>query len=174
MADKSMSTEAVTQEKVDKSVERLIGNLIREKLKKHHYTRKKLDDSLSEKAFEEFIKRFDFGHQFFLASDVKKLRKYRFQLDDQMISGEHKLLNETVAIYNKRIDELAAYRKKRFKKDFNFKKDEKLELDPEKRSFFKTKKELQDHWRKVYKQAVLNNYMSSIESQKDLKKEIKE
>ncbi len=174
MADKSMSTEAVTQEKVDKSVERLIGNLIREKLKKHHYTRKKLDDSLSEKAFEEFIKRFDFGHQFFLASDVKKLRKYRFQLDDQMISGEHKLLNETVAIYNKRIDELAAYRKKIFKKDFNFKKDEKLELDPEKRSFFKTKKELQDHWRKVYKQAVLNNYMSSIESQKDLKKEIKE
>jgi carboxyl-terminal processing protease len=174
MADKSMSTEAVTQEKVDKSVERLIGNLIREKLKKHHYTRKRLDDSLSEKAFDEFIKRFDFGHQFFLASDIKKLRKYRFQLDDQMISGEHKLLNETVAIYNKRIDELAAYRKKIFKKDFNFKKDEKLELDPEKRSFFKTTKELQDHWRKVYKQAVLNNYMSSLESQKDLKKEIKE
>ncbi|MCF8058847.1 MAG: carboxy terminal-processing peptidase [Bacteriovoracaceae bacterium] len=173
IADKNMSTAAVTEEKVDKSVERLIGNLIRARLKRFHYTKKKLDDSLSEKAFDEFIKRFDFGHQFFLSSDIKKLKKFRYQLDDQMISGEHTLLNETIVIYNKRIDELDSYRKKVFKKDFDFEQDEKLELDPEKRSFFKNSKELEDHWRKVYKQAVLNKYISSLEAQKDLKEEIK-
>ncbi len=172
-ADKNMSS-AVTEEKVDKSVERLIGNLIRARLKRFHYTKKKLDDSLSEKAFDEFIKRFDFGRQFFLKSDVKSLAKYKYRLDDQMISGEHKLLNNTVDIYKKRIDELDAHRKEVFKKKFSFKTKEKLELDPEKRDYFKNKKELFAHWSKIYKNAVLNKYIASLESQKDLKKEIKE
>jgi carboxyl-terminal processing protease len=172
-ADKNMSS-AVTEEKVDKSVERLIGNLIRARLKRFHYTKKKLDDSLSEKAFDEFIKRFDFGRQFFLKSDVRALAKYKYRLDDQMISGEHKLLNETVDIYKKRISELDSHRKEVFKKTFSFKTKEKLELDPEKRDYFKSKKELYQHWSKIYKQAVLNKYIASLESQKDLEKEIKE
>ena len=172
LADEAKMSSAVTKEKVDKSVERLIGNLIRARLKRFHYTKKKLDDSLSEKAFDEFIKRFDFGRQFFLASDVKALKKYRFRLDDQMISGDHKLLNQTVEVYNKRINELNDHRKKVFKKKFSFTDNEKLELDPEKREYFKSKKSLHDHWRKVYKQAVLTKYISSIEAQKDLKEEI--
>lgn len=171
-ADQKMSSSAVTEEKVDKSVERLIGNLIRARLKRFHYTKKKLDDSLSEKAFDEFIKRFDFGRQFFLKSDVKTLGKFRYRLDDQMISGEHKLLNKTVEIYKERISELDKHRKEVFKKNFSFKNKEKLELDPEKRDYFKNKKSLLDHWRKVYKQAVLNKYISSLESQKDIKEEI--
>ena len=118
LADEAKMSSAVTKEKVDKSVERLIGNLIRARLKRFHYTKKKLDDSLSEKAFDEFIKRFDFGRQFFLASDVKTLKKYRYRLDDQMISGEHELLNKTVSLYNKRINELNNHRKKVFKKSF--------------------------------------------------------
>lgn len=171
-ADKKMSSSAVTEEKVDKSVERLIGNLIRARLKRFHYTKKKLDDSLSEKAFDEFIKRFDFGRQFFLKSDVKTLGKYRYRLDDQMISGEHKLLNKTVEIYRNRISDLDKHRAEVFKKKFSFKSKEKLELDPEKRDYFKNKKSLLNHWRKVYKQAVLNKYIASLESQKDLKEEI--
>ena len=160
---------AVGENQVEKSIERLIGNLIRKNLRGNHYTNKKLDDGISENAFKEFIKKFDYSKQFFLAKDVKTLEKYKLVMDDQMISGNHKLLNETVQIYNKRVDELNAHREKVFKKKFNFNEDEVLELDPEKRKYAKSSKELFDHWRKVYKQAVLMKYIAVMEGQKELK-----
>ncbi len=149
--------------------EKLTGLLIREQLSRYHYTQKKLDDNLSKLAFDEVFKRFDYGRQFFLQKDVDKLAKYRYKLDNELMEGEYKLLDEIVKIYFERIDQLNAYRKEVFKKKFSFKEDERLELDPEKRKFAKSFDELKDHWRKVYKQSVLNNYIASLESQKELK-----
>ncbi|MCR9203007.1 MAG: carboxy terminal-processing peptidase [Halobacteriovoraceae bacterium] len=164
----SKSSKVVNESEIDKSFERLISNLIRDRLKRYHYEDKTLDDGLSEKAFTEFVKRFDYGKQFFLASDIKALEKYKFKIDDQMSKEEPKLLNATIAIYNKRIRQLDKYRKEIFKKPFSFTKKEYLELDPEKRKAFKNEKSLKNHWRKVYKQAVLSKYIALMEAQKDL------
>lgn len=163
------TAKAVSETEIDKSFERLISNLIRDRLARYHYEDKTLDDGLSEKAFTEFIKRFDYGKQFFLASDIKSLEKYKFKIDDQMSKEEPKLLNATIDIYNKRITQLDKFRKEIFAKPFNFKEKEYLELDPEKRKAFKSEKELKDHWRKVYKQAVLSKYIALMETQKELK-----
>jgi carboxyl-terminal processing protease len=87
---KNMSSKkASSEEQVDKHLEKLIGTMIRSRLAKFHYTQKSLDDALSKKAFPEFLKRFDYNKQYFLKSDVKKLEKYRFLMDDQMTSAKH-------------------------------------------------------------------------------------
>lgn len=164
------SAKAVNESEMNKSFEKLISNLIRDRLKRFHYEGKTLDDNLSKQAFDEFLKRFDYGRQFFLASDIKKLEKYRYKIDDQMGSEEPALLNSTIEIYSKRIDELDKHRKEVFRDTFSFKTKESLELDPEKRSWFKNDKSLKDHWRKVYKQAVLTKYIALMETQKELQK----
>ncbi len=163
----------VGEEKVD-STEKLVGNLIQSHLSRYHYTGKTLDDSLSSSAFKEYIKKLDYGKQFLLQSDVDKLSKFKFQMDNELVTGKHELLELSMDMHQKRIKELDNYRKSIFKKKFTFKDKEYLELDPEKRHFLKTDKELKDYWRKVYKQSVLSQYISLMENQEDLKKELAE
>lgn len=154
--------------------EKMVGTLIKTYLSQYHYTGKNLDDSLSKNAFDEFVKKVDYGKQFLLQSDVKRLSKFKFQMDDEMINGNHKLVEVAMEIHKARIKELDKYRADVFKKEFSFKDKEYLELDPEKRDFPKTDKELKNYWRKVYKQSVLSQYISLIESQEDLKKTLAE
>ena len=50
-----------------------------------------------------------------------------------------------------RIKQADKIRKEVFKKPFDFSKKEEFEVDPDKRDFAKTEKELQDNWRKQFK-----------------------
>ncbi len=161
----------VGESKVD-ATEKLVGNLIQSHLSRYHYTGKTLDDTLSSSAFDEYVKKLDYGKQFLLKSDVEKLSKFKFQMDNELVTGKLELIDLSMDMHQARIKELNKYRKEVFKKEFTFTDKEFLELDPEKRDFPTTDKELKDYWRKVYKQSVLSQYISLMESQDELKKEL--
>jgi carboxyl-terminal processing protease len=145
---------------------KIIGNSYKDNLEVYHYRDMKINDDVSKKAFDEFIKRVDVGKQFLLASDVKKLEKYRMLMDDQLVSGNHKLVFETMQIIKKRVNTIDKYRKKFFKnKKISFKTNDSLELDPDKRKFLKTDKQLEKLWAKSFKHSVLTRYMSLVEEQ---------
>jgi carboxyl-terminal processing protease len=146
--------------------DRLIGQLIKRTLEVYHYRHLKVDNAVSEKALGQFLKKIDYGKQFLLDVDVKAIEKFRYEFDDQLKTGDHKLIKLTSEMLKKRIVLLDGYRKEFFKKPFSYKSKESLELDPEKRDFLKTEKEMKDHWRKIFKQATLNRYLSLLESQK--------
>ncbi len=156
-----------------RSHERVIGNILRNSLETYHYRGMKIDDKVSQKAFDEYLKKIDYGKQFLLKSDVKKLEKYRLQMDDQMISGNHKLLSLTISVFEERVKEAEELRQKIFKNQFKFTQYENLELDPKKRGFPKSKVQWKEHWRKLYKHAVLNRYLSMLEAQEEDKKNVK-
>lgn len=152
--------------KVDKR-ERLIGNIVKNALETYHYKDLKINDKLSKKAFKEFLKRIDYSKQFLLKKDVTALSKYELELDDQMVSGNHKLLNLSVSIIQKRIKQANKLREKNFKKQFSFTTSESLEYDPDKKEFLKDEKSFDEHWRKVFKQQVLNRYAQYLDTKKD-------
>ncbi len=152
--------------KVDKR-ERLIGNIVKNALETYHYKDLKIDDKLSKKAFKEFLKKLDYSKQFLLKSDVKELKKHHLDLDDEMISGNHILLNKSVKIIQKRIKDADKLRKKHFKGQFTFTANEELEYDPEKRDWMTSQKEFDDYWRKIYKQQVLSRYSQYLETKRD-------
>lgn len=147
--------------------ERNIGMTLKGVLEGFHYTRKKIDDRLSAKSFDEYIKRFDYGKQFLLSRDVKALADYRYKMDDQIIDGNHILLNMTIDRYRAGVKKADEIRKKIFKKKFSFTKNESLELDSEKRNFATSDKKFSEHWRKIFKQSVLNRYISLKEEQEN-------
>ncbi|WP_372653848.1 carboxy terminal-processing peptidase [Halobacteriovorax sp.] len=153
----------------DEKREKLIGNILRNALETYHYRKLKINEDLSEKAFDEFFKKVDYGKQFFLKGDIKKLNKYKSSMHKEMMSGKHNLVNDSIKILRERVVEVDKIRQEIFKKQFDWSLDESLELDPEKRSFSKNTKALKDHWRKVFKQATLNRYLSLKEEQDDLK-----
>ena len=158
----------------DQKKAQLMGNIIKNALENYHYRGLKIDDDVSKKAFVEFIKKADYTKSFLLENDVKSLKRYEKDLDDQLISGKHAFLRAAKKILVKRIENVEKYRAKVFKKQFDFSKAESLELDPEKRDFFKTEKQIDDYWRKLFKHDVLIRYMSMIEEQKEEGKDKKD
>lgn len=151
------------------SKDRLIGSILKNALETYHYTKKKINDDISDKAFEEFLKKIDYGKQFLLEKDIKELEKFRFQLDDQVITGDHKVIKFVQERLSKNIELTEKYRDEIFKKSFDFSKDEELQLDPEKRSWPKTEKDRKELWRKIFKQATLSRYLDLWQEQLDLK-----
>ena len=153
------------------SKDKLVGNILKSTLETYHYKKLSIDDSVSQKAFAEYLKKIDFGKQFLLKKDVKKLEKFQFSLDDFMVSGDKKIIDLSIKLVSSGVKRAESFRKEFFKKGFNFEKKESLELDPEKRSFPKTEKEQKELWRKIFKQATLSRYLDILQEQEDLKKE---
>ena len=146
---------------------KLVGNIIKNALESYHYLGNKVDDSVSQKAFKEYLKRLDFGKQMLLKSDVKELEAYQMQMDDEIVSGEVFLVDRSIQLVRDRIAKLDAWRIEFFKKKFDFEQKEYIEVDPEKREFFTTEDELNKHWQKIFKQAVLLRYLDLDEEQSD-------
>lgn len=147
--------------------DRLVGNIIKQALEQYHFNKINMDDALSRKAFEQFLERIDYSRQFLLASDVKELEKYRLQMDDQMLSGNIFVLKEAVAMLQKRIKQADKFREEAFKQEFNFNSKEKLELDPKKRGWAKSEKELKNYWNKTFEFQTLGRYLSLKKSQEE-------
>ena len=166
----TFNAQAFTQQKRDK----LLGNLIKKALENYHYRSLIIDDSISEIAFKEYLKRVDPGKQFLLVEDVKKLEAHKSKMDDQMVSGTFSIITSGSEILEKRFKKIEQWRKEYFSKDFDFKKEEEIELDPDKRVFQKNEKDLKNLWRKIFKQATLSRYLTLLEEQNEEGKEDKE
>ncbi|AYF44180.1 peptidase, S41 family [Halobacteriovorax sp. BALOs_7] len=150
--------------------DQVLGNRLIEVLEQLHYKKLKVNNDLSKNAFQEFIKKMDFSKQFLYKSDVKKLEKYELLMDDEMRSGNYKLVLDAMKIKVDRINQADELRKKLFKENkFNFRGNEVIELDPEKRHFAKDKSEFEKNWRLTFKQSVMARYISIKEDQEDLK-----
>ncbi|EQC50069.1 hypothetical protein M901_0072, partial [Bacteriovorax sp. DB6_IX] len=133
--------------------EQFLGKILKESLEKYHYRKLEVNDDLSKKAFGKFIEKIDYSKQFLLQSDVDRLAKYQSQMDDQMKKGKYPVLDLAIEIMNKRIQQAEDFRKKYFKSKFDFTKNEYAEVDRKKRTFAKSEKELEEIWRKTFKQS---------------------
>ena len=53
-----------------------------QRLDNEHYRKQELNDALSSRYFDEYLKSLDGSKNFFLQSDVKSFEKYRHSFDD--------------------------------------------------------------------------------------------
>ena len=156
------------------SKEVILGGILQGSLQNWHFTKKKIDDDLSEKAFKLFLERIDFGKQFLLKEDVKKLGVYEEKFDDELESGKLDVVNLSSGIMKKRIQEVSGLVKDYMKKPFNYEKEESFETDAEKRDFASDMDELKDRWRKTLKFDVMNQYLDLVDEQNGEGKEDKD
>jgi len=83
--------------------------IIAKQLQYQHYRQMVLDDELSSKVFDAFLKALDPNRTFFLAADIKKLEKFRFLIDNNFRRGELSNAFNTFNLYQKRHAERLAY-----------------------------------------------------------------
>lgn len=128
-------------------------------LYQHHYSRKYLNDEFSNKVYNRYLDLLDNTRSYFTASDIKQFEKYKNQLDEAIKTNNLEAAYEIYNRYEQRAIERLTYALKLLEggvKQFDFKKNESLELDREKSPWAQDTKELDDLWRKRLKNTVLN------------------
>ena len=133
-----------------------VGMLVTQIFSQYHYKKTKLDDSLSSNIMEQYLKNLDYNKMYFLASDIEKFGKYRYQLDDNLKEGEFSVPYEIFNVYRIRMKERDAYVKSLLTKEFDYSVDEYYETDREKAPWAKSTAEVDDLWRKYVKNQALS------------------
>ncbi|WP_425615129.1 carboxy terminal-processing peptidase [Anatilimnocola sp. NA78] len=135
----------------DRNITRAVTSLVgRQHLSKHA-----LDDEISQRGMDQFLKSLDGMKLYFYQSDIDEFNKRRNELDDMLRSND---VSFAASVYNtllKRIDERLVMIDELLKEDFDYTVDEVLVTDPLKLTYAKTPAEAKDRWRKRLKYDLL-------------------
>ncbi len=132
---------------ITKAVTTLVGG--------QHLSKHALDDEISQRSMEQFLKSLDGMKLYFNQSDVDEFNKRRNELDDMVGSGDVSFAYTVYNVLLKRVDERVAMIDELLKEDFDFTVDEMLVTDPAKLTYAKTSAEAKDRWRKRLKYDLL-------------------
>lgn len=103
-ATAALAVSALDQKDFDRRKNMTLGAILGRQLPVLHYSDKKMDDSLSEAAFDLYLKQLDFQKRFLLQTDVEQLNAFAVDIDDELLSGRITLPDTGYDILNERID----------------------------------------------------------------------
>jgi len=124
-------------------------------LSQYHYQKTDINDSLSSRLLDNYLKNLDDNRMYFLASDVQKFEKYRYQLDNDLKEGKLAAAYDIYQVYINRVKERNAHVNRLLAKEIDFTVDEYYETDREKAAWAKNEAELNELWRKYIKEQAL-------------------
>ncbi len=129
--------------------------LITELLKRFHYKKVPLNDSLSAVIYKRYLESLDNTKLYFLASDIKSFDKYKFDIDDMLKAGNIGAPYQIFAVFKERYYQRIAYVNELLEQDFDFTKDEYFNLDRKDVAYSETIEEQNEVWRKYIKSELL-------------------
>ncbi|MGE5354393.1 MAG: carboxy terminal-processing peptidase [Acidobacteriota bacterium] len=130
-------------------------HLIMVLLSRYHYKKTDVNDSLSSKIFDRYIKTLDYNRLYFLQSDIAGFEKYRYALDDALNNGQLKPAYDIFNLFVQRMKDRQEYIHNTLKNEFDFTKDESYTPDRKDAPWAKDKNELDELWRKRLKDEAL-------------------
>ena len=150
--------------------DKLLIEIISYVIERGHFDPKNIDNEFSENMFKEFIENMDGQHRFFLSSDIGNFKKYKYDLDDQIINSKTTFFD---LVYNKLIQRqemVKNFYEEILNKPFSFNEDEIISLDYKNAPYPKTLNDLKSLWRKRLKLSTLSIYVDKKEDQINQKK----
>ena len=136
------------QSKVDKLVNAIIS--------RYHYKKVDLNDSLSAEIYKKYINTLDFSHSYFLSSDIDKFNAFKTDLDDMIKDGDIDPAFEIFNTFKERMHQRLDYAGSLLKKEFDYTKNDSLEINREDDPWPKTEKEAEEIWYRRVKGDALN------------------
>ena len=154
----------------DNAKDKVLVGLITQSLQIYHYKKSNINDEFSKNVYTYYIEALDYGKKFLLKSDIKKFEKFEDKIDDEIDNRTFEFFDLSTEILAQRTEEVKEYYHKILAKPFDFNKKETIELDPEKREFFSSKKESYEYWRKFLKYSTLQK-LYSLEKKQNKERE---
>lgn len=142
-----------------------IARTVNQLLQMQHLLRHPLDDSISTRTFNSFLKQLDPMKVYFYQSDVDEFRKSEQLLDDQIQKGDMKFAYTVFNRFLQRLNERVALVPGLLEVEHDFTVDENLVTDPDVATYAKTPAEAEDRWRKRIKYDMLNMKDDDVEKE---------
>ena len=136
----------------DETTTKLVVGMVQ----KFHISQHPIDDQISGKLLDRFVKSLDPQKLYFVQSDIDELSKYKTTLDDLVKAGNTQFAYDVWAIYLQRIERQMEVAHKLIDAKHDFTIDESIEIDADKIAWAKTEDELNDRWRRRVKFELIN------------------
>ena len=120
-------------------------------LSRFHYKAMPLDDGLSEKIFDSYLKQLDSEKIFFVQSDIDQWESFRTRFDDAILTENLSVPFSIFNRYAQRVSDRFAYARRLLKDGFDFQQKESYEYSREKEAWPKSEAEVRELWRKRVK-----------------------
>ncbi len=142
--------------------------LITELLKRFHYKKIPLNDSLSSVIYNNYLKNLDNTKLYFLASDIAAFDRYKFDIDDMLLAGNIGVPYQIFAVFKERYYERIAFVNELLEQDFDFTKADFFKLDRKDAVYSSTAEEQNELWRLYIKSEILSHILDD-KSQEEAK-----
>jgi hypothetical protein len=117
-------------------------------LEQGHYSRKKLDDSVSRQLLKNYLDALDYNRSFFTQKDVDAITaKHATTLDDDILLGNPEPAFKIHEVYRKRVEDRVAKVKTLLEKTYDFTSDRTIEVNRQKAAWPKDDEEADRIWR---------------------------
>ena len=138
--------------------DKLLIEVISYVMQRGHYDPKDIDNSFSEHVFDNFIQGIDGQHRFFLQSDINNLKRFRYEIDDQIKRADISFFNMTYDKLLTRMSQVKEFYSELLNDPFDFSIKDSINLNFEKLPYARTLNGLKELWRKRFKLSTLEYY----------------
>lgn len=129
----------------------LEAHLAAQILTRAHYNAVPLDQAMSEKIFDKYLKSLDAEKIFFVQSDIDRFGDFRKKLDGAILNQDLSIPFVIFNLYEQRISERFTYARTLLKQGFDFEQKETYKYVRDKESWSKSESDIRDLWRKRVK-----------------------
>jgi len=143
----------------------LILQLMMQTLKSQHYDAVTINDDYSEKVYELYVKRLDFGKRYFTKSDIQQLQKYTTKIDDEINNSSFVFYDEAMGILKSRLTLVKSFYKDILGSSFDFSTSETIETDEDKVEYALNEAEIRQKWYKLFKYETMTRLSAMMEEQ---------
>ena len=127
------------------------AHLAAELLTRYHYKAMPLNNALSEKIFDQYLKALDPEKVFFVQADIDQLSVDRTKLGEAMLKEDLTAPFDIFNLFERRATERFAFARTVLKSGFDFQQNESYQYAREKEAWPKTEAEMRELWRKRVK-----------------------
>ncbi len=128
-----------------------IARRVSQMIEGNHISRAPIDDKISARFLDTFIKQMDAQKLYFLQSDIDQFKGLKTQLDDLVKSGNTEFASNSWKLFIQRLDERMAVAHKWIDAQHDFTVDEAMAVDPKETPYAANVAELDERWRKRVK-----------------------
>jgi carboxyl-terminal processing protease len=139
-----------------------------------HYAPQAMSDDFSKKTYKLYLDRADAGRRFFTQEDIDQLKPFETQIDEQFKSSDFTFFNKSLELLEKGIAKSEDFYQKSLGMPIDFTKNEKVELDGDKKPYAKNDAELADMWRRMIKYEVMTRLVNKLEDKEKGKETVKD
>lgn len=133
-----------------------VARLIAALMPRNHISAKRLDDTISERALQLYIKSLDPLKLYFYQSDIDEFGKAKTEIDNMVQNGDLGLAYQIFTRFIQRVDERVAVAMELLDGDFDFTKEESILTDPDEAKYSTSPEVARDRWRRQIKYAMLD------------------